>query len=169
MVLSPAGSSAPRQLTLYLQGWRFGEALPPEEQQLLSALHCEELVLNLHVHCKTSAFLQTLSVMQCDQLLCRLHGWPIQCVDWAVILQRAGIFVLFCCTMFRVTGCSGIQQVFAQGWALVKELLPYADLPEDLPGGLPLHLFSPGPHGHLVWRNSAVTDEGLERAYDLPQ
>ena len=114
---------------------------------------------------------QQLPELTCEALCCRFlcnsedteedhHQVP-----WSLLTMRPGVYALELLPgeTLTVSGCTNTLPFHTSGWALV--LLQFCD--SGIVQGLPVNLFMPGPRGHLVWRNSAVSDSDLQRAYEL--
>ena len=80
-----------------------------------------------------------------------------------MLAASAGIYLLTYANGLSITGCDGTLPAFPQGWALLLNPLEQ----NDTLRGLPMHLFSGGSGGLMVWRDNAVTDAALERALEL--
>ena len=133
------------------------------EQQLMAAISCSELVL--YATTLTSvmpAQVQALLGIRSELLYCALSTFFQGTLDCSLLAARPGIYVACNVRLTGITGCPAFPPAFAQGWAVV--LLQSSDaLIQNLPGPC----IVPGPQGHLVWRNSHVTDAMLIRAYKL--
>ena len=135
-----------------------------QEQQLLTSVHCKQLVLADRNWTPYSQPL--LHFLDCDFVLCAYTELVTPDPDdlpWARLSVRPGVYVLAVINdlWLRIDGCTGQLPVLDAPWALVLR-----QPQEGVFEGLPLELFSPGPHGYLVWRNSAVSDDMLREAYD---
>ena len=119
----------------------------------ISPVRCA--VLNMEVQTCVAAE-HLLKKLECQVLHClirRLHF--SQPLEWAMLSARPGIYIV---DMGRlsVQGCDSQLPQVAGGWALVL-LQPL----RTSVTGVPLSQFAPGPGGHLVWRNSLVSDADL--------
>ena len=139
--------------------------LAPAERQLLATVSCSLLVL--HICTEGGSTQQPLALLdaQAPKVYCELQcGSEDDTVAWSVLAARPGVFVLSTtnCSLV-ISGCHGDLPPFAAGWALVLKQRHPA-FPARVQGLL-LSNFVLGPKGHLVWRNSRVSDHCLEEAY----
>ena len=136
------------------------------ERQLLASINCGVLILDLWGECCEMLQPLALLTVQAEQVYCKVLFMCDDVVAWSALTAHPGCYVLLmCCSELRVTGCPGHLPGFAKGWALTL-------VPDCFGGkvpGLPLEHFLPGPRGHLVWRNSAVSEPQLESAYEMLQ
>ena len=139
---------------LLLRTFESKQAMPAVEQQLLAALCCTQLVLNIRTGTQPGP-LQLLSV-RCAHLVCSIcaREGADEVLDWSCLAAQPGIYML---SHITVTGCTGSLPGFAESWAVVSQ--------DPAASGLPVQKFSSGPRGRLVWRNGATSDAALEKAY----
>ena len=138
-----------------------GVSVSAAEQQLMAAISCSELVLHALIYNSLSRTEALLSI-RCEHLYCGLGSQREESLDYSLLTAHPGIYLLDSDTLTRITYWPTTPPAFAQGWAVVLRQRS-SDMREDLPGPC----FVPGPQGHLVWRNSHVSDAMLNRAYNV--
>ena len=134
------------------------------------SISCRELSLSFqHATEQSPGQLQAcdlLPALSCPLLYC--HFFKVRSgysLPWNVLVSRPAVYLLQAVphVSLPITGCPGRLPDCAEGaWALVLLTPELGNV-----HGLPLHLCERGPTGFSVWRNSAVSDAMLERAFDV--
>ena len=149
------------RLRLTLESVSTGDTASSAELRQLASVRCGELVLSGLLAVQSGG--QLLENLQAAQLYC--HDQYVDrdsSLAWSRLTVRAGVYVLEVHPAAKLTidGCSATLPAFDKPWAVVVR-----QPQQGVVRGLPLSSFRPGPQGHLVWSNHAMTDRCLKAAY----